>query len=145
MSFKRVGFFRELYDDEPDLPSLREAIRPVAHPDAERIVAYLKAGVGLAGVGKYVDDILNPSARFAISLGLETDGVWLWRADLPYYVGTYHVELPDEFVTHMRQNGWAVPSLSEAEEARLGRQLYRDMGGREDDNPNSLDFQPSRG
>lgn len=132
MPFKWVGFFRELADDEPGLPSLRDAVRPVAHPDAERIVAYLKAGVGLAGVGCYVGDVLNPSAQFAISPGLETDGVWLWRADLAYYVATYHVELPDEFVTHMRKNGWIVPELSEADEDLLGKQLYREMGGRED-------------
>jgi len=132
MAFKQVGFYREMYDDEPELPSLRDTIRPVAHPDAERIAAYLKAGVGLAGVGCYVGDVLNPSARFAISPGLLTDGVWLWRADLPYYVATYHVELPDEFVTRMRRNSWAVPSLNEAEMSRLGRQLYHDMGGQED-------------
>jgi hypothetical protein len=130
MAFKHVGFFRELYDDEPRLPSIREAIRPSPHPDEARIIAYLKAGVGLAGVGKYVGDVLNPAARFAISPGLETDGVWLWRADLPYYVATYHVELPDEFVANMRQNGWSVPALSAAEKSRLSRQLYHDMGGR---------------
>jgi hypothetical protein len=129
MAFKWVGFYRELFDNEPGAPSLREAVRPNAHPEEERIVAYLKAGVGLAGVGKYVGDVLNPAARFAVSPSLLTDGVWLWRADLPYYVATYHVELPDEFVAHMRQNGWAVPVLNEAEESRLGRQLFRDMGG----------------
>jgi hypothetical protein len=141
MAFKRVDFFRELYDDEPGLPSLRDAVRTTAHPDEAHIVAYLKAGVGLAGVGCYVGDALNPSARFAISPGLETDGVWLWRADLPYYVATYHVELPDEFVAHMRRNGWAVPALSVAEESRLGRQLCHDMGG-QDAEP---DAAPDRG
>jgi hypothetical protein len=131
MAFKWVGFFSELYDDEPAAPLLRDAVRSVARPDEARIVAYLKAGVGLAGVGKYVGDVLNPSARFAVSPSLLTDGVWLWRADLPYYVATYHVELPDEFVAHMRRNAWAVPAMSEAEESRLGRQLYRDMGGQD--------------
>jgi hypothetical protein len=131
MAFKWVGFYRELYDDETDAPSLRDAVRPTAHPDEPRIVAYLNAGVGLAGVGKYVGDVLNPGARFAVSPDLLTDGVWLWRADLPYYVATYHVELPGEFVVHMRRNGWAIPVLGEAEEYRLGRQLYRDMGGQE--------------
>jgi hypothetical protein len=131
MAFKRVGFFRELYDDEPDSPSIRDAVRPTAHPEEARIVAYLKAGIGLAGVGKLVGDVLNPAAQFAVSPSLLTDGVWLWRADLPYYVATYHVELPDEFVAHIQRNGWSVPALSDAEQARLGRQLYRDMGGQE--------------
>jgi hypothetical protein len=76
-------------------------------------------------------DVLNPDTRFAVSPSLLTDGVCLWRADLQYYVATYHVELPDEFVAHWRQNGWSVPALNEAEQSRLGRQLYRDMGGQE--------------
>src|SRR5262249_8277732 len=84
MGFKWVGFYRELYDDEPGAPSIRDAVRPTAATDEARIVAYLKAGVGLAGVGKYVGDVLNPSAQFAVSPSLLTDGVWLWRADLPY-------------------------------------------------------------
>ena len=133
--FKWVGFFRELYDYERDAPSLRDAVRASAHPDEPRIVGYLKAGVGLAGVGKYVGDALDPNSRFSVSPSLLTDGAWLWRADLPYYVATYHVELPDEFVAHMRGNGWAVPSLTEAEVSRLGRQLYRDMGGQDDEPP----------
>jgi hypothetical protein len=133
MAFKRFGFFRELYDDDPADPSLRDAVRPTAHADGSRIVAYLEAGIGLAGVGKFVGDVLNPDARFGVSPSLLSDGAWLWRADLAYYVKTYHIELPDEFVAHMRQNRWSVPALSEAEVSRLGRQLYRDMSGEEDE------------
>ena len=129
MVFKRVGFFSELYDDEPQFPSIRDAVRSSAHPDEDRIVAYLKAGLGLAGVGKYVGDILNPGSQFAVSPSLETDGVWLWRADLPYYVASYHIELRAELVVHMRHNSWSVPALSKDEIERLSWQLYRDMGG----------------
>jgi len=133
MAFKRVGFFRELYDNKSSLPSLRDGVRSSAHSDAARIVSYLKAGVGLAGVGMYVGDVLNPAARFAVSPSLLTDGVWLWRADLPYYVATYHVELPDELIAHMSRNGWVVPAMTESEKSQLGRQLYHDMGGQDDE------------
>jgi hypothetical protein len=130
MPFKRVGFYRELYRDSPHLPSIRDAVRPSPHPNADNIVAYLEAGIGLAGVGMYVGDVLNPSSRIGISPGLETDGVWLWRADLPYYVATYHVELPKDFVDHMQQNNWSIPELSKVEESRLSDQLYSDLGGK---------------
>jgi hypothetical protein len=129
LAFQWVGFFRELYDDEPDSPSIHEAVRSEPHPDADRIVAYLRQGVALAGVGKYVGDVLNPESKFCVSPGLVTDGVWLWRRDLPYYVATYHVALPEEFSAHMKQNGWRVTSMSDAEVSRLGKQLYREMSG----------------
>lgn len=131
MALKWVGFFRELSGCEPAFPSIYDSVRPSAHPDAARIVAYLKAGVGLTGVGCYVGDVLNPEARFAVSPGLVTDGVWIWRADLPHYVATYHLELPGEFLDHMRQNRWVVPALSEAEELRLSQRLYGEMGGQD--------------
>ncbi len=51
MPIEQVGFFPELHDVELDPSSHRDVLRPVARPDVERIVAYLEAGVGLAGVG----------------------------------------------------------------------------------------------
>jgi hypothetical protein len=135
MAFKRVGFFREQYDDESELPSIRDFVRAEPHPDTERMAAYLRSGVGLAGVGKYVDDVLDPTSRVALTPGLDTGGVWLWREDLPHYVTRHNVALPEEFVVHMRANGWTVPSISSAEVTRLSRQLFRDMGGEEDPDP----------
>src|SRR5437660_1339219 len=102
MAFKRVGFFREQYDHAPGLPSIRDFVRAEPHPDAERIAAYLRGGVGLAGVGKYVEDVLDPTSRVALTPGMDTDGVWLWREDLPHYVTRHNVSLPEEFVAHMR-------------------------------------------
>jgi hypothetical protein len=129
MALRRVGFFRELDDGEPTSPSIHDAVRSGPHPEAERIVAYLKAGIGLAGVGHYARDVLAPEWRCTVSPGLSTDGVWLWRADLPYYIAKYHVAVPEEFVAHMQQNGWTVPGLSEAEVSRLGKDLYHETGG----------------
>lgn len=130
MGFKRVGFFRELYTNSPGLPSIRDAARSAAHPDEEFIVSYLRAGLGFAGVGRYVGDVLNPTKKWNVSLSLETDGVWLWRADLPYYVSEYHVELPEDFIMHMQGNDWRVPTFTETDESRLGDQLYYEMGGK---------------
>lgn len=48
-----------------------------------------------------------------------TDGVWLWPGELPYYVAAHGVDLPAEFVDRMRQSGWAIPPMSEAEECKL--------------------------
>jgi hypothetical protein len=131
MTFKRAGFFWEMYDDEPGLPSIHDFVRAEPHPDAARIAAYLQSGAGLAGVGKYVEDLLDPTSRVVLMPGLVTDGVWLWRQDLAHYVAQHNVALPDDFIAHMEKNGWAVPTLSRAEVSRLARQLYHDMGGQD--------------
>jgi hypothetical protein len=39
-----------------------------------------------------------------------TDGVWVWPEGLAHYVETHCVRLPDEFMNHMRSQGWRVPA-----------------------------------
>lgn len=41
--------------------------------------------------------------------GEQSDGEWRWPEGLAHYVEQHHVKLPDDFVTYMRQNGFAVP------------------------------------
>jgi hypothetical protein len=38
-----------------------------------------------------------------------TDGVWVWPEGLAHYVETHAVRLPNEFIDHMRVQGWRVP------------------------------------
>ena len=49
--------------------------------------------------------------------------MWLWPGELPYYVAAHGVQLPAEFVDHMRQSGWAVPAVSDAEKRELRDRL----------------------
>jgi hypothetical protein len=39
-----------------------------------------------------------------------TDGVWVWPEGLAHYVEVHAVRLPDEFIDHMRSQGWRVPA-----------------------------------
>jgi hypothetical protein len=133
MSLKRVGFFREvrgiLGDDVRDMPSIHDAIHSVGHPDEERIIGYLKAGVCLWAAGCCMPDGLNPSNYVRGAPDYLTDGVWLWPGELAYYVTEYHIELPSEFVADMRQNGWVVPALSQALIRALCDEIFPDAGG----------------
>jgi hypothetical protein len=101
--------------------SIRSGGGSSPHPDVERIIAYLGNGVRdeVLFCGLHIQDILAPEKRFCIAPGPFADGVWMWPPDLIYYVQHYHVALPDEFVAHMRRNGWALPPLDEAEKSRL--------------------------
>jgi hypothetical protein len=121
-AYTQVGFFRELHDD-PRLPSIRAAVRSSRHPDEDRIVAYLEAGFCLAACGGVQHDVFDPSSDRVTSPDMVTDGVFLWPGELPYYVATHGVELPADFVAHMRQNGWTVPTFTDLEKRELTDRL----------------------
>lgn len=123
--FSRAGFFRELHDGR-GLPSIRDAVRSERHPNEARIVAYLDDGLCLAACGGVQRDVLDPSPGRYTSPDMMTDGVWLWPRDLCYYVAAHGVEVPAEFVEHMRLRGWVIPTVSEAEVRALCDRLKRE-------------------
>lgn len=71
-------------------------------------------------------DVLNPEAGFLPGIGsLYTDGDWLWREDLSYYVTKYHVSLPGEFLVRLRGLNYKPPSVPES---RLKEILIQVLG-----------------
>jgi hypothetical protein len=79
--------------------------------DKPKIVKYLRSGVRWnAFMGhSYCRFEGGPPDKEMGSADL-TDGVWLWPEGLHVYVERYHVRLPDEFVEHMRRNGFRIPA-----------------------------------
>jgi hypothetical protein len=110
MNVKRFGFFFEL--PIPDrIATLRSIRRVEPHPDEANILNYLESGTTYAAVPGVDQDVLADPARIIGPMHIRTDGVWAWPATLAYYVRTYHIALPNEFVEHMRANGWSCPPL----------------------------------
>lgn len=107
-----IGFYRELKHGDSTGPSLEGSIQPEPIPDETALVHYLEAGHVLHRAEAPTIDRLNYDDE--IDLGHPhqlTDGVYVWPADLPYYLRTYHVRLPRAFVIHARSNDWHVPPL----------------------------------
>ena len=123
MSLERVGFFRELRHGDENGPFLREAVRSEASEDESRMISYLtKAGI-IATTGMMVHDVLDPDRKDVAVLEIATDGVWAWPTDLPYYLATYHVALPEPFIQHMRSQGWRMPNLDQNQLIALSERL----------------------
>ena len=116
---RSVGFFRELRHGDANGPSLRESICVQRHPEAASIVAYLREGHVVSTTGMSVHDALDPSKMYIAVLGVATDGSWIWPTDLSYYVGTYNVDLPDEFIDHMQRQNWHVPVFTEEQVSEI--------------------------
>lgn len=119
MALLEVGFFMELGRASAGGPSLVQARRETAQPDEENIVHYLETAAAFGVSGSMADDYFDPSKKAVAPLETVTDGVWLWRRDLAYYVRHYHVLLPPDFVAHMRQRGWEPPAFTRDELIRV--------------------------
>ena len=87
-----------------------------SHPRENQILAYLRQGIACA---VYPDprmsrDVFDPSVRIETPPDepgagvLYTDGEWIWAGVTGYYVGRYHVRLPEEFVAHAEASGWRI-------------------------------------
>jgi hypothetical protein len=112
-----VGFFTELSPGWglPGNGSIKDAVRPSGDPDERRILDYLRSGTEIWSEMSAGPDVLDPDAPNMTGIGsLITDGTWLWREDLPYYIAKYHVFLPNEFLEHIRSLDYTAPTVLES-------------------------------
>ncbi|MFI9153676.1 hypothetical protein [Streptomyces sp. NPDC053367] len=125
---RSAGFFAELNPGwgMPLDGSIRDAVRSAGESDEDRIIGYLRNGTALWSETGAERDVLDPEGPDLTGAGsLLTDGTWLWREDLPYYVSAYHVTLPAEFLAHIRGLGHAAPTVPDS---RLHEIATQDLG-----------------
>ncbi|MFF0678781.1 hypothetical protein ACFYVW_09340 [Streptomyces tendae] len=111
-----VGFFSELSPgwDLPESGSIREAVRSSGETDEAGIVSYLLNGTEIWSEMSAGPDVLDPDGQLLTGIGsLYTDGEWIWRGDLSYYVSRHHIALPDQFVTRIRNANYSPPKVPE--------------------------------
>jgi hypothetical protein len=112
-TLRRVGFFRELAHGDPDGPSVREVAERGAYDDQAALLRYLRGGTLLVATPGVVDDVLADSPMVIGPPHLYTDGVYVWPADLPYYVEHYRVALPAGFLDAVAARGYRPPAEDE--------------------------------
>ena len=75
----------------------------------EHVVSYLKSGtVILDHFGPWRDYLDDSKPDIDLGFSLLTDGFWIWSSELLYYLKTYAILLPSEFVDHMEKARWTV-------------------------------------
>ncbi|NOJ92935.1 hypothetical protein HMI51_08325 [Corallococcus coralloides] len=114
MPLKAAGYFREFKPESNDGPSLVESQGKIPEAERSRIGRYLASGIVFSASSWPLSDWFTGEKNIAPHHAL-TDGVWHWRADLPYYVLRYGVALPDAFLQRMRDLDWKCPVLSSQE------------------------------
>ncbi|MBN8229585.1 hypothetical protein JYK02_18915 [Corallococcus macrosporus] len=114
MHLQDAGNFRELGLGSDEAPSIVEARGKIPEAERSQIGRYLATGTVFAVSSGTLSDWFTGEKNIAPHHS-QTDGVWHWRADLPYYVLRYGVALPDAFLQRMRDLNWKCPVLSQRE------------------------------
>jgi hypothetical protein len=120
---KSVGFFAELGRSPDYHGSMRDISASEPSTDEAALIDYLRSGHQLFDVPETAFDVLQHDLKIVGGPSLLSDGMWIWRLDLPHYVGRYHLRLPREFVDHVRANEYAVPALSDEELTSVGLEI----------------------
>lgn len=120
-----VGFYEELGPVAHYTGKMREALQNKATPDEQKVVNYLNSGYILLDVPETTADVITGRERIVGAPSLMSDGTWVWRLDLAYYVAHYHLKLPAEFLDHLYRRQFLVPTLSTLELERAGQDALR--------------------
>ncbi len=114
MALKKVGFFFE-FSADAHRSQLESLMRTVPHSREQDIVAYLSAGknFGVVPLTQFDNQIDPPKSLGEIVL--VSDGEWIWPTSLTYFVQTYHIDLPEQFVEHMSSHNWRMSEQIEVE------------------------------
>ncbi|MDQ0698528.1 hypothetical protein ACH4MN_28585 [Streptomyces anulatus] len=107
-----AGFFEELWPPSFGTPvgSLLNFASSEAYEDSKEIAKYLLSGHDLFSVMGSSGDILGSGETVLGGDSIFSDGDWVWRGDLCFYMRKYNVRLPDIFLSHVREKQYLVPA-----------------------------------
>ncbi|BAW04292.1 conserved hypothetical protein [Nocardia seriolae] len=100
---KPVGIYREMYRTvREELPLMRESYvrQPIA--DRKLVAEYMKAATPVFDVPGEVSDLLDTAKAVLGGMSLVSDGEWIWRVDSVHYLENYALDIPTEFLDHVR-------------------------------------------
>lgn len=105
-----VGFFKEIDLDFRDFPDSIIDFKNKMDPDIKPIVlSYLTQSTGIFDWLETVRDYFNSEKTIIGGSCIWSDGEWIFREDLAYYVKEYNVGLPNEFIEKIIENNGTPP------------------------------------
>lgn len=109
---KIADHFQELWSPSFGAPrgSMRDFLADSAYDDEREITQYLLAGHDLFSVMGSSEDVLGSGQTIMGGDSIYSDGEWVWRGDLWFYVRTHHVALPTEFLERIRGFDYVMPA-----------------------------------
>jgi hypothetical protein len=110
--YKWFGYWSEYGQAYGRCPSIKEFVcAEVSRSyDREMLRKYLTEAQCIAATSRM--NFVNPftgTYPFHGSLGVCTDGEWVWYDDLPFYIEEHDLAIPTKFLEHIKANGYIPP------------------------------------
>ncbi|MCP9987480.1 hypothetical protein LUX01_13080 [Streptomyces sudanensis] len=131
-SMQFVGFFREMQPnpDEVFKESIFDHLTGGPSYEASNVVRYLESGYPVFDIMEGTRDVLGGKFLVPGGSSLLTDGQYVWRNDLSYYVREYKINLPVEFLNYMRDRNFEIPPEDPQLFEEIGNTASRLLGFR---------------
>ncbi|MFD3619112.1 hypothetical protein ACFWWT_28495 [Streptomyces sp. NPDC058676] len=122
---KIADHFQELWSPSFGVPrgSVRDFLADSAYADEQGITQYVLAGHDLFSVMGSSEDVLGSGQTVMGGDAIHSDGEWVWRGDLWFYVRAHHVALPTEFLERIRGFHYAVPTEDLSSLMEIAREI----------------------
>lgn len=121
-----LGFHEEFWPVGAGVPdgSIREFLAEDPGVLEEETVDYLRKGNEIFASMGVTEDVLGSGETILGGGSIYTDGEWIWRGDLGFYLLKYHLRLPGDFVEKVRT---ATSDILAVEDERLVELTYEVM------------------
>ncbi|TRX33230.1 hypothetical protein FNW52_15845 [Flavobacterium sp. ZT3R18] len=97
---KTIGF---IYEHNPILYSLRfDEFKKKCTYDNEMVLKHLKKGSVIATTMHVISSLIKNDNQIIGGILYLTDGDWIWTNYLSYYVEKESIELPEDFLNHIK-------------------------------------------
>ncbi|MCP1572307.1 hypothetical protein J2S30_000686 [Herbaspirillum rubrisubalbicans] len=98
-TMKVIGLFKEVIPGANQTAAgLTDIAGKLSKFEVISVLEYLKSGVAVFDVMGAERDPLNQSVVISGAASLLSDGYWIWRLDLAYYVEKYQIQLESDFL-----------------------------------------------
>ncbi|SDL36809.1 hypothetical protein SAMN05421806_1314 [Streptomyces indicus] len=107
------GFYQEFWSSAFGVltGAVTDFVAKAPYEDSEKIMAYLRSGYEMISTMGMTRDVLGSDQQFAGGDSLISDGEWLCRGDTWHYVRLHNMQLPEEFLAHVREVGYIMPAV----------------------------------
>lgn len=127
---KFIGFYQEMdpkyagsWGGPAPLPESGVGKYPV-----QDLVGYLKSGYPILDVMELTTDVIGGAFRVPGGSSVLTDGEFVWREDLAWYVDRYHIDLPQDFLETAQHHAYRTPSIPHETLISISVEVSRALG-----------------
>ena len=110
---KPIGYFEEYEYGLKQSGSIKSLINKFVGGEdlKQKVLKYMMDGYVSSVSPCFVYDIISDNNLLIGELQTLTDGTYYWPSNYIYYIENYDILVPNEFISHMKENNWKVPNI----------------------------------